>query len=148
MNECGPCKGEDIPEGFRDFTLSRKKIIILYESIRNKSSPISEYIHTIHSSIIPSISSTKQAVVFASIPLNHPSSRFPAPRSLPPRRRNPHNKPGNMADDEAELNKVTNDLDLDAVVYLDETWHQEGFEEGKEAGRQRGHREGRAVGYV
>jgi|EP00624_Nannochloropsis_granulata_P004673 predicted transposase YdaD len=53
-----------------------------------------------------------------------------------------------MADDEAEFNKATNDLDLDAVVYLDEAWHQEGFEEGKGAGRQRGHKEGRAVGYV
>jgi len=53
-----------------------------------------------------------------------------------------------MANEEADLSKATNDLDLDAVVHLDEAWHQEGFEEGKEAGRQRGHKEGKAVGYV
>jgi flagellar biosynthesis/type III secretory pathway protein FliH len=53
-----------------------------------------------------------------------------------------------MTDNEVEPSKATNDLDLDAVVHLDEAWHQEGFEEGKEAGRQRGHKEGKAVGYV
>lgn len=53
-----------------------------------------------------------------------------------------------MIDNKADLSKATNDLDLDAVVHLDEAWHQEGFEEGKEAGRQRGHKEGKAVGYV
>lgn len=53
-----------------------------------------------------------------------------------------------MTNDKEDTSQPINDLDLDAVVHLDEAWHQEGFEEGKEAGRQRGHKEGQAVGYV
>lgn len=40
------------------------------------------------------------------------------------------------------------DLDLDAIVHLDEEWYKEGYAAGQKDGHLRGYAEGKEVGYV